>query len=196
MTTTNTNDRLEEIIQNTVAMLAKYEMCEEESNIIRTACQEYAREETKALQLEVSQLVFELSTCQRQDVPASELSASQSTARLLSAENTQLREENQQLQKDYEEEKEIVNRIWKAFGVSTYEQAGGKSIYELVEALRTDAEALASAVMLILPLAKGYVLNGHDVGSNQRYVDVSEQALETYRSNHTKEENELASRQS
>jgi hypothetical protein len=40
----------------------------------------------------------------------------------------------------YEEERAIVDRIWKILGNPTYEQLGGKSIYELVEELKARAE--------------------------------------------------------
>lgn len=40
----------------------------------------------------------------------------------------------------YLEEKSIVDRVWKALGISTYEQAGGKAIGEIVASLRASGE--------------------------------------------------------
>lgn len=52
-----------------------------------------------------------------------------------------LRRAQEQAVIGWDEEKRIVDRVWKALGVSTYEQAGGKSIDEIVALLRTVAKA-------------------------------------------------------
>src|SRR5438132_11421252 len=46
--------------------------------------------------------------------------------------------ERDALRADLAEEQKIVDRVWKALGISRYEDAGGKSIDELVVSLRAD----------------------------------------------------------
>lgn len=36
----------------------------------------------------------------------------------------------------YENERDTVDRVWKALGISTYDEAGGKAIWELVAELK------------------------------------------------------------
>src|SRR5437667_2502216 len=51
------------------------------------------------------------------------------------------------LRADLAEERKIVDRVWKAIGVETYEAADGQSIDALVAALRADMRAMAEIHM-------------------------------------------------
>ena len=46
-----------------------------------------------------------------------------------------------------DEEKRIVDRVWKALGIETYEQAGGKSIDEIVSGMKAE-------IALLRPIAE------------------------------------------
>lgn len=52
------------------------------------------------------------------------------------AANREQKAEIERLERRYLEEVAIVGRVWKALGISTYEQAGGKAIDEIVASLR------------------------------------------------------------
>lgn len=47
---------------------------------------------------------------------------------------------------DWQEEHDIVDRIWEIYGSPSYESLGGKSIYDLIEADRRVAEAVLNVL--------------------------------------------------
>lgn len=49
--------------------------------------------------------------------------------------------ERDALQSKYDEEYKIVDRCWKALGITTYEQAGGKAIHEIIAAVLAERDA-------------------------------------------------------
>lgn len=48
--------------------------------------------------------------------------------------------EADQWRRKYEEERAIVDRIWKILGNPSYEELNGRSIYELIEGLKAHTE--------------------------------------------------------
>jgi hypothetical protein len=55
-------------------------------------------------------------------------------------ERDSLREQVDSLKGRYDEEFKIVERVWSALGISTYEQAGGKAIHEIVANLKAERD--------------------------------------------------------
>ena len=56
----------------------------------------------------------------------------------------------EQLRADFEAEKAIVNRIWDQLGRPSYEELNGRSIYDLIDALRADRDALEVALRAMI----------------------------------------------
>lgn len=82
----------------------------------------------------------------------------------------------EELRNERDEEKNIVDRVWKAIGCETYADAKGKTIDELVAAVLAERDSLREALVLILPMAKGYAHN-NDVGNNRKFIEQAESAL-------------------
>lgn len=74
----------------------------------------------------------------------------ESHASTIQSQLTSLIEERDKLKNSLFEEEKIVDKIWAMFGMSVYEDAGGKSIYEHIETLNVDCDRLAEALKLAL----------------------------------------------
>lgn len=69
----------------------------------------------------------------------------------------------------FKEEEAIVDRVWKSLGISTYEQAGGKAIDELVSDLRTQLTAANAQLDSLKSERERLIHNINEVaGSNVR----------------------------
>jgi hypothetical protein len=67
-----------------------------------------------------------------------------------------------------DEEKAIVDRVWKALGVTTYADAKGKAIDELVSELKAERDALAGRVAELEAVITFALENGDNYEAEKR----------------------------
>ncbi len=101
-----------------------------------------------------------------QDELRSELIAYKAMRSVLSEEKASLLAERDALRAELDEERAIVDRIWSQFGTPSYESLKGRTIYDLIEEVKAERDALRAVLREIVhEYDQTYDCDGDTTGS-------------------------------